>query len=395
MVAADGRVVWFHDEAQLIRDIEGTPVTWQGVMVDVTERREAETELQRAQERLQALIDHIPAVVYREALDADPTKFFLSTQVEQMLGHTVEEWTWIPDFWVDHVHPDDRERVLAVDAEANRTHGPTRSSIGSGGPTTLRLAPGRGRVPAAGPRAGGLVAGPVVRRDRAEGGRGAAARQSARAQRDRRAPAAIVYREPPERADLQEMYIGPQVEQISATPPRSGSRGCPSSGRSTSTPTTSRPCSPPTGPPTKRRRRSAQDYRFRHHDGRYLWVHDEATFVSDIGGGWWQGFIIDVTARKEAEEQLREAEEKFRTIVEQSPAVIYTQEYRPRGSERLAHDLHLAGSKPTCSATPRGGPGRPDPVVAHDPPRRPGPRARRRRREQPRAATVASASSTG
>ena len=42
MIAADGRTVWFHDEAQLIRDIDGNPVSWQGVMVDITERREAE-----------------------------------------------------------------------------------------------------------------------------------------------------------------------------------------------------------------------------------------------------------------------------------------------------------------------------------------------------------------
>ena len=39
--------------------------------------------------------------------------------------------------------------------------------------------------------------------------------------------------------------------------------------------------------------------------------------------------MIDITERKEAEEQLREAEEKFRTIVEHNPAVIYTQEFDP------------------------------------------------------------------
>ena len=72
MRAADGRVVWFHDEAQLIRGIEGAPVSWQGVMIDITERREAEQELRLARERLQALIEHIPAIVYRESDDEDP-----------------------------------------------------------------------------------------------------------------------------------------------------------------------------------------------------------------------------------------------------------------------------------------------------------------------------------
>ncbi len=39
MFAADGRMVWFHDEAHLICDGEGHPVVWQGVMVDITERQ--------------------------------------------------------------------------------------------------------------------------------------------------------------------------------------------------------------------------------------------------------------------------------------------------------------------------------------------------------------------
>ena len=124
MRAADGRIVWFHDEAQLIRSIDGTPVSWQGVMVDITERREAEQELQLARERLQALIEHIPAIVYRESDDEDPAKFFLSPQVERILGYTVDEWTWTDDFWADRLHPDDRERVLALDIESGRTHRP-------------------------------------------------------------------------------------------------------------------------------------------------------------------------------------------------------------------------------------------------------------------------------
>jgi PAS domain S-box-containing protein len=42
MVAKDGRVVWVHDEAVMIRDEDGRPSYWQGVWVDVTERRRAQ-----------------------------------------------------------------------------------------------------------------------------------------------------------------------------------------------------------------------------------------------------------------------------------------------------------------------------------------------------------------
>jgi PAS domain S-box-containing protein len=73
----------------------------------------------------------------------------------------------------------------------------------------------------------------------------------------------------------------------------------------------------------------AGEYRIRHADGTYRWVHDEATFVPGAAGGWWQGFMIDITARQEAEEQLRDAEERFRLIVERGPAVFYQQEFDP------------------------------------------------------------------
>jgi diguanylate cyclase (GGDEF)-like protein/PAS domain S-box-containing protein len=47
MCCRDGTVVWMHDEAVLERDEDGVPV-WHGVLYDVSERKGAEGELQRA-----------------------------------------------------------------------------------------------------------------------------------------------------------------------------------------------------------------------------------------------------------------------------------------------------------------------------------------------------------
>ncbi len=47
MITRDGRVVWILDEAVLEPDEVGTPV-WHGVLYDITERKNAEQELQRA-----------------------------------------------------------------------------------------------------------------------------------------------------------------------------------------------------------------------------------------------------------------------------------------------------------------------------------------------------------
>ena len=50
LIAADGRTVWIRDEAVLLRAEDGTPIHWQGVMVDVTAAKQAQGELERALE---------------------------------------------------------------------------------------------------------------------------------------------------------------------------------------------------------------------------------------------------------------------------------------------------------------------------------------------------------
>ena len=67
------------------------------------------------------------------------------------------------------------------------------------------------------------------------------------------------------------------------------------------------------------------EYRFRRADGDYVWLQEEAVFLgSEPGGqGAWQGLLFDITARKEAEEQLRASELVQSATVEHLPAIVY------------------------------------------------------------------------
>jgi PAS domain S-box-containing protein len=51
ILARDGREVWVHDEAVLLRDESDKPLFWQGVMFDITERKDAEEKLEQAWQR--------------------------------------------------------------------------------------------------------------------------------------------------------------------------------------------------------------------------------------------------------------------------------------------------------------------------------------------------------
>ncbi len=51
ILGRDGRLVWVHDESVLLRDEGGQPLFWQGVMFDITERKQAEEKLEQAWQR--------------------------------------------------------------------------------------------------------------------------------------------------------------------------------------------------------------------------------------------------------------------------------------------------------------------------------------------------------
>jgi PAS domain S-box-containing protein len=55
IVADDGRVVWLHSRASLVRDEAGRPAFWHGVSLDVTAQREAEASLRELEERYRML----------------------------------------------------------------------------------------------------------------------------------------------------------------------------------------------------------------------------------------------------------------------------------------------------------------------------------------------------
>jgi PAS domain S-box-containing protein len=108
----DGRVVWVHDQAVVIRDEHGVPRFCQGVMFDITERRESQEHLRETEERFRAIVEHVPAGIYLDAPDTTMQTMYVSPQVHAITGIPEDEWVANADSWVEALHPDDREDVL-------------------------------------------------------------------------------------------------------------------------------------------------------------------------------------------------------------------------------------------------------------------------------------------
>ncbi len=123
-IAKDGRVIWLHNEAVLIRDDRGEPLFWQGVAFDITERMEAEERLREAEVRYRNLVEQVPVAVYMDAVDELSTALYISPQYEGLTGYTPERRMNEPGLWASILHPDDRERVLKESERTNATGDP-------------------------------------------------------------------------------------------------------------------------------------------------------------------------------------------------------------------------------------------------------------------------------
>jgi diguanylate cyclase (GGDEF)-like protein/PAS domain S-box-containing protein len=72
-------------------------------------------------------------------------------------------------------------------------------------------------------------------------------------------------------------------------------------------------------------------------DGRAVWFRESGTLVREEDGGSkvWHGVMFDITELKRVEGDLREAEERYRTLVERIPAVTFVD--RADGSEEALY----------------------------------------------------------
>ncbi len=76
-----------------------------------------ERSLGRSDERLQTIVAGARGIIYISELGPQGRWTYVSPQVEEILGFTHSEWVSDPALWARQLHPDDRARVLAEEAD--------------------------------------------------------------------------------------------------------------------------------------------------------------------------------------------------------------------------------------------------------------------------------------
>ena len=106
----DGGVVWGEVSISLIRDAEGRALYSISHVLDITERKQAETALKKSEERFRALIEHGFDVI--ALLRADTTVKFTTESPSGVLGYQPDEL--VGRGALELVHPEDLARVTEV-----------------------------------------------------------------------------------------------------------------------------------------------------------------------------------------------------------------------------------------------------------------------------------------
>ena len=109
--------LWADDDGAAIRALAGA-------IGEAVERAQVRTEQARSQDRFRSLVEDGPLVSYIDAPDEAATAVYVSPQIEELIGYTVEEWMGDPNLWPRILHPDDRARALAENARHNETGEP-------------------------------------------------------------------------------------------------------------------------------------------------------------------------------------------------------------------------------------------------------------------------------
>src|SRR5215472_4165435 len=85
---------------------------------DLSQHQLAEKARAEAEAKYRMLVEHVNAITYIAEIGIKGQWYYVSPQIETILGYTPEEWLAIAANWDEHIHPDDLPTVMAAEEQS-------------------------------------------------------------------------------------------------------------------------------------------------------------------------------------------------------------------------------------------------------------------------------------
>jgi PAS domain S-box-containing protein len=136
MITKDNRVVWFRDEADIIRDEQGQPMYVLGIMLDITAQRRAEQQLRESEELFRAIFESASDCIFLKdaslkythvnpamaSLFSTPARSIIGKSDESLFGKEAAAHTREVDTRVIAGNPTDEEHTKPVSGVPTTFH---------------------------------------------------------------------------------------------------------------------------------------------------------------------------------------------------------------------------------------------------------------------------------
>jgi len=110
VVRPDGETRWVQGRAWVVRDRSGSPIRLVGVGTDVTQLKQAQLEREQSELRFHEIAERLDEGVWVATADAESV-LYVNPACGKIWGRAIDELAEQPSLFIEHVHPDDRDRA--------------------------------------------------------------------------------------------------------------------------------------------------------------------------------------------------------------------------------------------------------------------------------------------
>lgn len=111
IIRPDGETAWIFARGRGIYDESGKPLLMNGVTLDITSRRQTEEKLRVSDERFQLVTRATNDAIWDWNLQTNDV--WWNDAVQTMFGYDSEQVEPTSAWWYEHIHPEDRERIVS------------------------------------------------------------------------------------------------------------------------------------------------------------------------------------------------------------------------------------------------------------------------------------------